>query len=260
MQILFRTSFDFDDELAIAKQYCDVKEYRSQCGNDLIVGRYSVLPYYRELEKDLASHNAKLINSYAEHRWIANFDYYETLHQYTFLTWTDDNFYRCPINGPFVVKGRTNSRKHQWKTHMFAKDKAAAINIANELNNDPLLGEQGILYREYIPLEVFEVGVNDIQFTNEWRFFFFKQNILTYGYYWSQADKADEYKISEGGIEFAQTIADAIGDNIQFFVVDIAKTLAGEWILVELNDGQMSGLGMASPHDLYRNLAKYNGR
>lgn len=254
MQILFRKDFNHDNELEIARQYCDVKEIRDECHGSVVVGRYSVLPYYPELERDLALKNSRLVNAYSEHRWIAYFDYYEVLKDYTFETWTDDNFYLCDYEGPFVVKGRTNSRKQQWNKLMFAENRYNASCIGHELSNDPLLGSQGILYRKYVPLETFEIGINDIPFTNEWRFFFFKQNMLAHGYYWSQADKADEYKISPGGIEFAQHIASIVKNHVPFFVLDIAKTETGEWILVEVNDGQMSGLGMCNPHDLYKNL------
>lgn len=259
MQILFRRSFDFEEELKIAKQYCTVHEIRSQCDNDIVVGRYSVLPYYRELEKDLDSRRAVLVNNHSQHRWIADFEYYNCgiLKSFTFPTWTDNDFHTCKESGPFIVKGRTNSRKHQWNTHMFAPDRTAAARIAAELSNDPMLGEQGILYRKYIPLETFEEGINGLPFTNEWRFFFFKQNLLTHGYYWSQAEMAASHVIPEGGIKFAQFIANTVKDYVNFFVLDIAKTQTGEWILVEINDGQMSGLGMCDPNNLYKNLKQW---
>lgn len=80
MEILFRKEFNAENELNIAKQYCSVNELRSQCSqNTLIVGRYSVLPYYRELEQDLQSIGSVLVNNYNQHRWIANFEYYEPL-------------------------------------------------------------------------------------------------------------------------------------------------------------------------------------
>lgn len=256
MQILFRKSFDFENELQIAQQYHTVYESRSLCHDDTVIGRYSVLPYYQELEKDLLYKKAKLINSYTQHRWIANFEYYNVgvLKAFTFPTWTDDDFHTCKEPGPFVVKGRTNSRKHQWNTHMFAADRASAARIGAELCNDPLLGEQGILYRKYIPLETFEEGINGLPFTNEWRFFFFKQNLLTYGYYWSQAENANKQIIPVDGVKFAQFIAKTVKNYVNFFVLDVAKTQTGAWILVEINDGQMSGLGMCDPHELYRNL------
>lgn len=256
MQILFRQSFDFEDELKIAQQNCCVVTQRSRCDHVIIVGRYSVLPYYRELEVDLALNGCKLINSYKEHRWIANFEYYDLLKEHTFPTWTDDSFHKCLHDGPFVLKGRTNSRKHQWNTHMFAKNKKAALELSSELYNDPMLGEQGILYRQYVPLETFEESINGLNFTNEWRFFFLRDKLLTAGYYWSSADKAEEYNqsIPKDGIEYAKNIANMVQYHVPFFVLDIAKTEKGDWIVVELNDGQMSGLSMCDANQLYAGL------
>jgi hypothetical protein len=254
LQVLFRRSFNFEGELEIARQHGDVKEYRSECSGGLVIGRYSVLPYYRELEQDLAARNAYLINNYRQHRWIANFEYYDILAEYTFPTWTDDNFHRCSDDGPFVVKGRTNSRKHQWNTLCFAQNKQQAGRIAAELYNDPLLGEQGIIYRKYVPLEAFEIGINDIPFNNEWRLFFLQDRLLSCGYYWSQADKAESYKIPQDCIDFAQKIANIACEYTNFFVLDIAKTQNRNWVLVEINDGQMSGLSMCDPHEFYRNI------
>lgn len=258
MQVLFRRSFDFEGELAIARKHCFVNELRSQCSGDIVVGRYSVLPYYRELEQDLEARGGVLINNHSQHRWIANFEYYEHVEPYTFPTWTDENFHTCnPDNAPFVVKGRTNSRKHQWDTHMFAATRQDAVRIAAELCNDPLLGEQGILYRKYIPLETFEVGINGLPFTNEWRFFFLGEELLTKGYYWSQAEGADKFVLPQRAISFARHMASIVSKHVRFFVLDIAKRADnGEWILVEVNDGQMSGLGMCDPEELYSNLAK----
>jgi hypothetical protein len=41
-----------------------------------------------------------------------------------------------------------------------------------------------------------------------------------------------------------------------YYVIDVAKTAAGKWILIELNDGQMSGLSDNDPDVLYSNLKK----
>lgn len=41
-----------------------------------------------------------------------------------------------------------------------------------------------------------------------------------------------------------------------FYVIDVAKTAENNWILIELNDGCMSGLSMNDPDILYSNLKK----
>jgi ATP-grasp domain, R2K clade family 3 len=41
-----------------------------------------------------------------------------------------------------------------------------------------------------------------------------------------------------------------------FVVADVALTTAGDWILIELNDGQMSGLSDTDANELYSKIAK----
>lgn len=255
MQILFRKSFDHEDELAIARLYCAVREHRSDCdANEVVVGRYSVLPYYEELEKDLKKIGSRLINSYNEHRWIADFRYYDYLTRFTFETWGEEEYAKSKYDGPVVVKGRTNSRKHRWDTMMFANDPNEARYIADLLYADPMFAEQGIIYRKYVPLQTYEIGINGQPFTNEWRFFFLRNKMLTHGYYWSQAEDAEKHIIEPECVAFAQQIAEIAQYHVNFFVVDVAKTQSGDWMLVELNDGQMSGLCMCEPRQLYNGL------
>jgi len=42
----------------------------------------------------------------------------------------------------------------------------------------------------------------------------------------------------------------------RFFSMDLARTTDGEWLIIELGDGQVSGLPPTlSPDDFYRSLA-----
>lgn len=257
--ILFRASLAEENEEYIASKYFDVFNYRSLCKkNSIVIGRYSVLPYYRELEMDLSTINSSLINSYDQHNWIASFDYYKDVESYTFKSYTSYDFVYAP-EGEYIVKGATNSKKHQWNRLMYAKDKRTAIDIRCKLLDDGLIGIQDIIYRQYIPLETLEVGVNGLPFSNEWRLFFYKNNLLAYGYYWSLAEDAEN--INKNGIDnkclnIAKEIANIASNHVNFFVLDIAKTADGEWKLVEINDGQMSGLSMVNPDVLYKELSQ----
>jgi hypothetical protein len=256
--ILFRESLAEEGELNVCQKYFNVVNKRSALpNNNLIIGRYSVLPYYKEIEDDLPQ-NSDLINSYFQHRWIANFEYYKKLKDFTPQSWFFNQIQNISINGPFIVKGTTNSKKWQWNTKMFAESKVDAIKIALELQDDTYIGDQNIIIREYIPLKTLEIGVNGIRFANEWRFFCFKDKILAYGYYWSCADEdvINNVKITQNGIDFVGKLCNIIKEYVNFYVVDIAQTESGEWILIELNDGQMSGLSLVDPEILYKNLSK----
>lgn len=253
--ILFRKDLDTEDELLAARTHLPTAELRSEVpANEIVVGRYSVLPFYRELERDLATKNSRLVNTYKEHEWIANFDYYWDLQEYTAESWDDYDFYKCSYEGPFVVKGKTNSRKHQWKTHMFAENKKRAIEIGCDLGKDSLISDQGIIYRKYIPLKTFEIGINGLPFTNEWRFFYLKEKRLSYAYYWTGAAHPELAKMTEEGLAFADTVAKIASEYATFFVLDIAEKADGGWILIEVNDGQMAGLSFNDPHVLYSSL------
>lgn len=249
MNILFRNSIETEEEFRICSSILPTKEQRTKLDPGLVIGRYSVLPYYTELEKDLATKGCKLINSYHQHNWIANFDYYEVLKDYTFETWFD---IKDTPDVPMVVKGRTNSRKARWDTHMFAKNREQALLIALELLQDPLLQNQGIIYRRYVPLQTLEIGINNQPFANEFRFFFLGKEVLSYAFYWTQCERQGE--MDGDGLTFAINMGRIISNYVNFFVIDIAKTEDGKWVLVEVNDGQMSGLSHNDPSRLYSNL------
>jgi hypothetical protein len=258
--ILFRCDRESEEEYKIAEQYFSVVDYRTAClGADLVIGRYSVLPYYSELVKDLTP--TPLVNSHKQHRWIADFQYYEILRDYTPETWDDTNIYLSTHPGPFVVKGKTNSRKYDWNKAMFAKTRRDAMNVAGCLKSDMFIGCQDIIYRKYVPLRKFEEGLNGLPFTNEWRFFYYKTHRLSYGYYWSSASEETilAAQISDKGLKLADDLSVIVSKHVNFYVMDIAETESGDWILIELNDGQMSGLSENNPHTLYSNLREAIG-
>jgi hypothetical protein len=254
--VLFRKGLQEEGEFESCSRYFPVIELRTECPADsTVIARYSCLPYYRELEKDLDRLGGKLVNPYREHSWIANFDYYYAFEGHTPRTWFDHDFYKCDHDGSFVVKGKTNSRKHNWNEMMFAPTKQDAMRIASLLLQDGLICEQGVIYREYMPLKTFAIGIGGVPFANEWRFFFYKTQLLSYGYYWSPAEKLD-HQIDPEGIEFAMAMANIAAEYVTFFVLDIAELDQGGWVLIEVNDGQMSGLSENKPDVLYSNLKK----
>lgn len=254
--ILFRKSMDIESEIKVAQKYLDVVDSRVNLSNRLVIGRYSVLPFYHELEKDLRLQNSQLVNSTLDHQYIANFDYY-----WDVALWTPKSYFNLQDvpkdGGPFVIKGRTNSRKHQWKEKMFAPDYADLVKKYLDAGHDPLIQDQGVVIRDFVPLQKFGEGINGLAFANEWRFFFYKNTLLSYGYYWSSGEVIpSKDQLDPQAIAKAQEIATVVSERVNFFVLDLAKTETGEWILIEINDGQMSGLSENDPEELYSNLAQ----
>ena len=250
--ILFRQNAENLEEYNIASKFFDIETQRTYVdANSLVIPRYSALPFFKELQCDVETLKSRLINSEQQFNYIANFEYYEDIKAYTFPTYFDGE----PLpETAFVVKGKTNSRKQNWETMCFAKDKRRAIEIACDLREDSLIGQQDIIFREYQPLKTFEILIHGLPVTNEWRVFFYKSTLLSKGYYWSNAEYPEKGVFAEEAGLLAQTVANVISESNNFFTIDVAEKENGEWIVVEINSGEMSGLSLNDPRELYSNL------
>lgn len=258
--ILYRDDVDWRQEADAAKKYFECTNSRMTIQpEDLVIARFSALPFYKEQEYDINYVGAKMINTYQQHRYIADLaNWADDLEGLTPKTWT--RLQDLPEQGPFILKGETNSKKYYWKTHMYAADKRAACEVESRLHADSLITYQNIYIRQYIPLHTYLIGLQDLPITKEFRFFVYKDQILSGGYYWL----SHTYELEEMGIkpdvnevpsEFLNKVISRVKDKVNFYVIDVAQTQSGDWIVIELNDGQMSGLSENDPNELYKNLA-----
>jgi hypothetical protein len=251
--ILFRAGLAEEEDMRVCKEYFTVITQRSHIQKDwLVIPRYSALPWYKEFEADVEYAGAKLINTYRQHSYVADLqNWYYDLDDLTPRTW----FYldQLPTEGPFVLN---------WNTHMFAKNKYEAMEVYARLCEDSHIGAQHIYAREYIPLRHFTKAIQGLPITEEYRFFVMNGKVLSGAFYWSEHT---EYIKEEMGYtpdpnlvpgDFLKKVIDNIAPKIPFFVVDIARTTEGKWIVIELNDGQMAGLSDNNPEILYSNMKK----
>jgi hypothetical protein len=254
--VLYR-GIEFEkEELEAASKYfvCTNRRPDIQSG-DLVIGRYSLLPFYGEQEADINYVGARLINNCAKHRYIADLqNYVYDLQELTPRTW--NNVQSLPENISFVLKGETNSRKSSWKKDMFAPSKKEALEIYGRLSDDSLIGNQQIYIREYVPLFKYLDGINGMPVTKEFRFFVAYKQILCGGYYWQNYidDLPGMPDVNEVPKQFLQQVIDRVGDQSNFYTIDVGQTQQGDYIVIELNEGQQAGLSCNDPETLYRNL------
>ncbi len=231
--------------------------------NSQVIGRYSVLPYYKELAEDLYSVGSYLCNNYMHHRFVARIDnWVDKLRELTPATWHYYEQIPKDENGPFVLKGSTNSRKDRWLTHMYAADREALLAVRDRLMADTFIDQQGIFFRRYAPLRKLLDGATGMPITNEWRFFVYHDEIICGGYYWSNEmeqlavrDAVANAPIDKMKALIGQVIY-AVGNRCNFYTVDIGELVDGSWTVIELNDGQMAGLSAIDPDEFYPALAK----
>jgi hypothetical protein len=145
-------------------------------------------------------------------------------------------------NSPLIIKDFVKSQKHYWATACFiplATDKDMVKSIIEkfvELQNTDL--NEGLVIREFIELNDLTIhSKSGMPLKQEYRLFFLNGQLLSCYNYWEEGEySADEHP----PLDIFKDIAKSIESN--FFSMDIAKTKNGEWIIIELGDGQVSGL------------------
>lgn len=227
---------------------------------DVVIPRYSMLPFYQDQVRDIERSGARIINSWNQHRYVADFmRWYPDLIGETPVSWPRPSDVPTNHPGPFVLKGGTNSRKGQWFTHMYARDRAGMLAVATRLQDDSLIGDQGVVVREFVWFDALMTQVNGMPVAREFRVFVLGTRVMGAGWYWSSVTE----DMTDMGIEipspneiprdwFMKVVAATT--SCPFRVIDVAQTMTGEWMVVELNDGQMSGLSDVNPDELYGNL------
>ncbi|WP_238860176.1 ATP-grasp domain-containing protein [Clostridium sp. YIM B02569] len=154
---------------------------------------------------------------------------------------------------PVIVKDYVKSRKHEWYKSCYienaaATDKALQV-VDNFINGQGEDLNQGIVLREFVNLE--SIGFHEksgMPISNEFRLFIYNYKVICTIGYWD-GKGINEYP------EFVNEISEKLKNvKSNFFTVDIAKKTNREWIIMELGDGQVSGLQDYEVKGFYKNL------
>lgn len=256
--IYTRRAPEHAEELAVARRHLLVRELRTQLPRgSLVVPRYSALPYYEELEADCTVLGCRLINSHAQHQYVADLMRWAAdLEGMTPRSWRE---WGGLPEGRYVMKGVTNSRKFDWAGRMFVPSISEIPRVAGRLLDDPLIADQGLVVREYIPLRKLGEGLNGMPISHEWRFFLLYGELLAAGYYWAQEPDTcpgDPSKPPAAAVAVARRAWARLSIKVPFLVIDVAERADGGWLVIELNDGQQSGLSIIEPGPFYARLAE----
>jgi len=158
-------------------------------------------------------------------------------------------------DGPVVLKDSVKSQKHAWHEACFipsASDRAGVERVVRrflELQGPDLAG--GLVFREFVEFEpVGRHPKSGMPLTREYRLFYLDGRPLLCAEYWAEGGYAGELP----PVEHFTGIA--AGVRSRFFTMDVAKRKGGDWLVVELGDGQVAGMPeKADVEAFYRGLA-----
>ncbi|WP_155828900.1 ATP-grasp domain-containing protein [Butyrivibrio sp. NC2007] len=152
---------------------------------------------------------------------------------------------------PFFVKGNRQTNHHK-KSQCIIENADQYYTLRNEWGNDKILNWQKVAIREYVPLKVLDSTSfpDSVPISYEFRFFYFEGRCMAYGPYWNIGP---QYSLSEGELpevlELTDWAAHRLG--VSFPAIDVAKTVEGDWIIIEVNDAQESGFVGVNPLKLW---------
>lgn len=208
---------------------------------------------YSRLCEALSKRNVNLINSPAEYKHCHYLpESYSLIENQTPATiWLEMNsdfdfdelFRRLAVFGdkPLILKDYVKSRKHEWHEACFieaASDRAAVERVVKkfvELQGDDL--NEGLVFREFAQFQPLAThSKSKMPLTKEFRLFFLDGELLDYFDYWDEGDYAESSPPENIFADVARTV------ESRFFTMDIAQRVDGEWMIVELGDGQVAGL------------------
>ncbi|HEX9060273.1 MAG TPA: ATP-grasp domain-containing protein [Clostridia bacterium] len=157
------------------------------------------------------------------------------------------------IGWPVFVKGAHQTSRHK-KALSIIEGPLQFERLLELWKSDPILHWQPMVCREYVKLQLVEDVVPDrIQSSLEFRIFIWKCNIVGIGRYWWNGI---HYDVPCGEMNEVSELALLVAKrlNVTFLVVDIAKTEAGNWIVIEVNDAQESGYAGVSPIYMWQKI------
>lgn len=228
--------------------------------------------HYAQLHDALLSKNAVLVNSPAEYKTCHYFPYsYEAIKPATPLSvWLDINQWGTDFenimamldkfgNQPVLVKDYVKSRKHEWEEACYIPDASdknkAGFVIRNFVVRQGVELNGGLVIREFIPLkQLISHPKSGMPLSLEYRLFFLDKKQIAAIPYWDEAEYQDD------GLDLSTFVELAQGIGSRFFTMDIAKTSGGDWIIIEVGDGQVSGLPYhADTEKFYREISSAQG-
>jgi hypothetical protein len=224
---------------------------------ELCILRVGPLPDYDAIFEENLERGLRLVNSPAEHALASELEnWYPFIAPLTPRTRVFDSLPPADeieqhFSWPIFMKGSRQTSKHNPDLSIIHSrshyDAAASV-----YRNDPILHWQKPAIREFVPLMPIAGTVpGKVPPSMEYRTFWWHGECVGWGPYWYQVQpyRCNDLPI---GLATARQAAQAIA--VPFLVIDIAKTAAGNWIVIECNDAQESGYAGVAPLAMWQKI------
>lgn len=157
---------------------------------------------------------------------------------------------------PIFIKGNRQTNRHR-RSQCIIENADAYRDLREEWAKDPVLSWQKAAIREYVPLMTIDSTSwpDMVPISYEFRFFYFEDRCVGWGPYWTVGP---QYALAPEDEEEALVLTKWAAERVAtgFVAIDVAKTAQGQWIIIEVNDAQESGLAGVNPLTLWKNTVE----
>lgn len=154
---------------------------------------------------------------------------------------------------PVFIKGNRQTNRHK-RSQCIIENAGAYGKLREAWARDPVLCWQKAAIREYVPLMTIDSTSwpDMVPISYEFRFFYFEERCVGWGPYWTVGP---QYTLAPEDEEEALALTKWAAMRVAagFVAIDVAKTAQGQWIIIEVNDAQESGLAGVNPLTLWQN-------
>jgi hypothetical protein len=218
---------------------------------------------YKAIYDAALQKNIQLINSPEQHRTAMEFEYfYPAILDLTAKSIVIDDLAQLAavpntLAFPVFVKGSVKSNKEEGWNAVVAQNLDELTTIAQRLFSRPYRSRGKVIIRELLDLNIVTTDPNGFPLGREYRAFLYKNELLAYGFYWD--DYPDRSPLS-GEIRqalIAKVTETAKRVDVPFVSVDVGQLKNGEWVVIEIGDGQFSGLSQIPVLELWSKIKDF---
>lgn len=207
-----------------------------------------------------AAKGVYLINSPLQHQTAMEFDkFYPLLRELTpdsVIGSTLDDFqsFEERLQFPVFVRGAVKSNKDQGLAACVARDRDEFAMIAQQLLARERRSRGKIIARRLVKFRTVATDKQSFPISREYRLFVCRGVVLACGFYWDEYQDtalapAEQETIRALAIEATRRV------GTPFVAVDVGQLEDGEWIVIEISDGQFAGLSHVTVFELWSKLA-----
>lgn len=228
----------------------------------LWAGYIPTIQRYTEVYDAAAAKGVRLVNSPREFQTAMEFDrFYPLLGDLTpesrILSGLDDlSDVESRLGYPVFVKGAIKSNKDQGWARCVAHDRAELTAIAESLLARDRRSLGKIIVRRLFRFRTIATDQQDFPIGREYRAFVYRNAVIVYGFYWDEYRDAAALTPAEDVTIRSLAVQAAERVGTPFVAVDLGQLENGEWIVIEVSDGQFTGLSHVTPLELWSRLSE----